>query len=459
MANSSLLPKIASGDSEQIELKATPDLGDIGRSVCGFLNTNGGTLIVGVGPRGKVIGVESSGELTEKIQRHLLEKLSPRALWSIDAEELDRKAVIIIDVPQGTEPPYVYEDQIFVRVGKTTKNASGLQIAELIERRFTQAVRWERLPALGVDLGDLDAQEIALTAQEGERKRFYHFRDEKALDLILEELNLFRGGSILNSAVVLFGRNPARRFAQLRVRLARFSGEDEMEDSRVLELNAFRAIEQAESFLRQHVPIASALTDRVARADTPAYPWLALREALMNALVHRDYAAFDGGISISIYQNRIEFWNSGELPEGMTVQDLKEARISRLRNPDIAHVFWLRGFIEAFGTGATRILTQCAQAGLPEPEWRVGGGGVRLTLRSARADVSSPGELNQRQRAFLESARSGDRITVAEYSQRFAQDVSERQARNDLSQLSTWGYLRREGRGPSTGYVRTSRRL
>jgi ATP-dependent DNA helicase RecG len=243
------------------------------------------------------------------------------------------------------------------------------------------------------------------------------------------------------------------------MRLARFSGENEMEDSKVLEVHAFGAIEQAEDFIRRHVPIASTLTDRIARDDSPAYPWLAIREALMNAVVHRDYSAFDGGISISIYQDRIEIWSSGELPNGMTVQDLKEARISRLRNPDIAHVFWLRGFIEAFGTGAARILAQCAQAGLPEPEWRVGSGGVRLTLRSSRTASAAPAELNARQRAFLEAASSGSRITVAEYSQRFAQSVSQRQARNDLSQLATWGYLRREGKGPSTGYVRTSRRI
>lgn len=121
-------------------------------------------------------------------------------------------------------------------------------------------------------------------------------------------------------------------------------------------------------------------------------------------------------------------------------------------------MFWLRGFIEAFGTGAARIFAQCAQAGLPEPEWRVGGGGVRLTLRSVRSATVSPVELNLRQQAFLESVKPGDRVVLAEYSQRFAQDVSERQARNDLSQLVTWGYLRRDGKGPSTGYVRTSQR-
>src|SRR5262245_57744871 len=102
--SSSLLPKIAGGDSEQVELREAPELGEIGRYVCAFLNTKGGTLIVGIDSQGRVIGVESPLELSERVQRHLLEKLSPRALWSIDVEEIDRKSVIIIDAPQGTEP-------------------------------------------------------------------------------------------------------------------------------------------------------------------------------------------------------------------------------------------------------------------------------------------------------------------------------------------------------------------
>src|SRR5215210_6154851 len=358
MATRPFLSSLSEGDSEQVELKAAPKPEEIGRSVCAFLNTKGGTLLVGAGP-GKVIGVKSPARWVETLQRHLAEKLSPQALWSIDVEDHEGRSVIVIDVPQGAEPPYVYEDEIFVRAGASTQTASVRQITELIERRHAQAVRWERLPALGTDLQDLDEDEIRQTAQEGRTHRFHRFRDAESTEGILEDRNLSRGGSLLNSAVVLFGRIPTRRFSQLRVRLARFSGEHEMEDSRVLEQNAVSVIGQVESFLRQHVAISSALTDSVRRADKPAYPWLALREALMNAIVHRDYAAFDGGISISIYSDRIEFWSSGELPDGMTVRDLKEERISRLRNPDIAHVFWLRGFIEAFGTGATRIMTEC----------------------------------------------------------------------------------------------------
>src|SRR4051812_23304037 len=377
---------IAGGESEQVELiAAATALQPIGKAVCGFLNARGGTLVLGVDDRGKVMGVAGSVERSQEIQSHLMEKVSPKALWSVSTEDLDGKALIVIDVPQGTATPYIYDDTIYVRLGTAVRKASGAEITELIERRHTQPIRWERLPALGLEVTDLDTEEILRTAEEGARTRGYRFHDVRSASAVLEDLNLCRGGIPLNSAVVLFGKNPARHYAQLRVRLARFKGEREVsfQNSRVLEGNAFFLVDQIESFFRQHVEIASELPKTgVRRADAPAYPFPALREAMMNALVHRDYSAFDGGISISIYDDRIEIWNSGGLPEGMTLRELKEERVSRPRNPDIVHVFWLRELIERYGIGTGLIIEECRRAGLPEPEWKLGGSGVTLTIRS-----------------------------------------------------------------------------
>jgi ATP-dependent DNA helicase RecG len=389
--------------------------------------------------------------------------VSPKALWSVSTETLGGKPVIAIDVPQGAEPPYVYDDSIYVRIGTAVKAASGAEITGLIERRHTQAVRWERLPALGFEMKDLDEEEILRTADEGLRRRGYRFRDTKSPAIVLEELNLCRNGAILNSAAVLFGRNPARRYAQLRVRLARLTGEQEIsfEDNRVLEGNAFDLVDEIETFLQRHNVVASELPKTgVRRTDVPTYPFPALREAMMNALAHRDYAAFDGGVSITIYDDRIEFWNSGKLPEGMTLKELKEERISRPPNPDIAHVFWLREFIEKYGIGAGRIIEECRRAGLPEPEWKVGGSGITLTIRSRqRAGVPVAGDLNSRQRVFLATVKPGEEVSVGDYSEQFAKDVSQRQARTDLAQMTAAGYLRRQGRGPSTNYVRTDKEI
>jgi ATP-dependent DNA helicase RecG len=463
MPSSPLQQILASGESEQVAfVGAATELALIGKLVCAFLNSRGGTLVAGVDERGVALGGDASG--VQKIQQHLLDKISPKAFWSVSLEDVGGSLAIAVEVPQGTEPPYVYADKIYVRRDSVVKAASGGEITALIEKRHTQSIRWERMPALGFEMADLDEEQILRTADEGLRRRGYRFSDVKSPAVILEELSLSRGGTILNSAVVLFGKNPARRYAQLRVRLARLGGEREASflDSRVLEGNALVLVEEIESFLARHIAIASELPKTgVRRSDVPEYPFPALREAMMNALVHRDYAAFDGGVAISVYDDRIEIWSSGGLPEGMTLKELKEERISRPRNPDIAHVFWLRELIERYGIGAGLILEECALAGLPEPEWKLGGSGITLTIRSRRPTGTlvrgALGDLNIRQQDFLGAVKSGDRISVGQYSEKFAAAVSQRQARTDLAQMTAAGWLQRQGRGPSTVYVRTDR--
>lgn len=451
---------ILEGESEQVAFGLDADLETIGKAVCAFLNTSGGALILGVESRGTIVGVPAAGEQRTRIQEHLVGKISPKTLWSIGIEELDGDEVIVVDVPQGAEGPYLYGDRIFVRKTAKVRSASASDITALIQKRFAQAVRWEHLPALGFTMSDLDEKEILQTAEEGSTRRLYPFRDSRSSLAILEDLNFFRNGSILNGALALFGRDPGRRHPQLRVRLARFDEAGKLEDSRLLEGNVFVLIEQIQTFLRQHIPVSSEFPEgSLQRSDTPAYPWRALREAMMNALAHREYGAFDGGVFISVHEDRIEIWNSGSLPEGMTVRDLKEERISRLRNPGIAHVLWLRGLIEGFGTGSGLILMECARAELPEPEWKSGAGGFSLTIRSARPEEAFVrADLNSRQQALLRELQPGARIDPGEYSKRFAATISDRQARTDLSRLMDAGYLQREGKGRSTSYLRTLRR-
>jgi ATP-dependent DNA helicase RecG len=380
----------------------------------------------------------------------------------VNVRELDGKEILVIDVPQGLESPYVYGHGIFVREGSQSVPADSTAINRLINQRGTEDVRWERLPALGAEVSDLDIEEIQQTANEAIKNRLYTFSNDNDPFGILEQLGLASGGLIRNSAVVLFGKRPERRFPQVRIKAARFKGNsvlDQFTDNRTFEGHAFTLVQKLESFLRTHISIASELPSQgTRRSDKPAYPWPALREALLNAIVHRDYAAFDGGVSVAIYDDRIEFWNAGQLPEGMTVEDLKGLHPSRPHNPDIANVFFLRSYIERWGIGTRQIVIRCQEAGLPEPEWQqADGGGVRLTIRlkPAEREIS----LNPRQTRLLRSLKPGDRVVPGEYFASVKKEVKERRARLDLAELSEAGYLMREGQGPSTVYVRTERPL
>jgi ATP-dependent DNA helicase RecG len=137
----------------------------------------------------------------------------------------------------------------------------------------------------------------------------------------------------------------------------------------------------------------------------------------------------------------------------MTVDDLKSSHHSRPHNPGIAHVFFLRGFVERIGSGSIRMVEECRRAGLPDPQWREDSGGVSVTFR--RGLVSS--DLNERQRTLVQALQPHETINSAEYREKF--EVSERQARSDLSGMVEHGYLRRIGAGRATQYERTAKEI
>jgi ATP-dependent DNA helicase RecG len=463
--NSVLSQLLAGGESEQVEFVAGVGKdAHVEEAACAFLNARGGIIVAGVGKGGKVQGVDGATAKAKTLRQRLGESISPPASLSVSVDELDGKDVIVIDVPQGLEKPYVCNGRIMTRRGTSVASATADEMSALIGQRVLAEGRWERLPALGVDDADFDTALILKVAQAIREGRGFEIENTKKVSKILDRLGLVQNGQYTNAAVVLFAKNPADLYPQTRVRAAKFRGDDRTEfaDNRVFEGNLFTLVESVVMFVAEHTPITATIApDQLRREDRPAYPRPAVREAVVNALVHRDYAAFDGGVSVAVFDDRIEVWNSGRLPSEMTVEDLRTAHPSRPINPDIAQVCFLYGLMERWGIGTQKIIRACVEAGLPEPEWKVGGGGVTLTMRLSEATrtVSAASHLNLRQIAAVQKVRPGEQVKVPDYLKLVAGEVRERQARTDLTELTEAGYFQRVGAGPGTVYVRTKKAM
>jgi ATP-dependent DNA helicase RecG len=183
---------------------------------------------------------------------------------------------------------------------------------------------------------------------------------------------------------VLFGRKFMPFYPQCTVRMARFKGTDKSEflDHRQLHGHAFQILDEAMHFILRNIPISGHFEPgKLERQDVPLYPPLALREALVNALCHRDYTIAGGAIYVAIFDDRLEIASSGLLPPGITVADLKKEHRSLLRNPFIAGVFYRRGLIEQWGRGTQKIVNWCVAAGQPEPEFEEQVGDVVVRFR------------------------------------------------------------------------------
>ncbi len=409
----------------------------IAKTVCAFLNTRGGTVFCGVNVHGEVVGIEGAPDTIHSLHAYLLDSITPKALFTVNVDDEDGTSVLSIEVPEGKDRPYVVAGSVYVREGGRTRMADAVRLRDMVQFQAVAAERWERRPSMAMEENDLDFDEVQRTAQQAKVSGRFVFAADGDAIAILHALAVYTTKGFTQAADVLFAKNPALRHPQTRVRVTRFASDKEGDaylDDRLLQGPLVKVFEQAFDMLSQHVHWeATFQPGALRRTDLPEYPFEALREGLVNAFAHRDYSGFSGGVAVGVYSDRIEIWNSGHFPEGLKPGDLNKNHPSLPTNPDIAHVFHLRGLMERIGRGGQLIINACRDHGLPPPRWADRPTGVTLTIFGRRGRPAALWAANPRQQAMLLQIGCGDLIRPGDYHQRFASEVSDRQARRDPS--------------------------
>jgi ATP-dependent DNA helicase RecG len=377
------------GESDRVEFKKTTGQRSEGvRTACAMLNGLGGFVLFGVTPAGKIAGQILSTTTLEDVHNEL-RRIEPPAFPDVETVALsDGNSVIVLRVPGGGGP-YTCEGRPYLRNGPTTMVMPQPVYERKLLERMHASHRWENRTAEGVSLEHLDATEITRTVDEAIRRgRMGEPGTRNPRDLLLG-LGLIHEGRLLNAAVALFGQADKMlpNYPQCLLRMARFRGLDKTEflDNRLEYGNAFDLLIRGQRFLRDHLPIAGRIVPNLfERVDDPLYPPEALREAIANALCHRDYAAGGGSVSIALYDDRLEIGSIGPLPFGQTPADLFKPHPSRPWNPIIAKVFHRRGIIDQWGRGTLKMVELTRQAGLSPPEIESGVGEVIVRFRPTK---------------------------------------------------------------------------
>ncbi len=462
MIPESVKVQIEEGESLHTEFKRdVADLGAIAKTVCAFLNSKGGSVFCGVDDAGVIVGLPDADQQLRRVHDHLLKFITPPPLLSVNVDGEDGKRALTVEVPEGKDRPYVLQGSVYVRRGSSTVPADAQTLRDMVQAKATAPERWERRPSMAMDADDLDRSEVNAMVVEASQSGRFTFESPDKPSSVLRSLGMYLAQGYTQGADVLFARNPEQRHPQTRVRLTRFNeGKvgDTFVDDRQFQGPLVRVFEQLFDLISVHVRRESKFqTGQARREDRPAYPLDAIREGLINALAHRDYSGFSGGVSVGIYDHRIEIWNSGRLPDGMKPGDLRRNHPSLPTNPDIAQVLYVRGLMERIGRGTQKIIQACNDLGLRPPKWEDAPTGVTLTLFGPMSAEDAKATLNSRQQAMVDNLAPGERLRPMEYRERFASDVSERQARRDLEKLEQQGFLVREGEGAGTVYVRINR--
>jgi len=387
---------IAGGESEQLEFKrSTGQLRSGCDTLCAFLNGQGGTVLFGVKDDGRIVGQQCSDasrrELAEALRR--IEPAAQATIEEVALPDHPEHRVIAVRVPPGQGlRPFFHDGRAYQRIASSTGRMPQPVLEGLLLERGHPIQRWETQKAAGITAADLDQEEILRTLRVGVqagRLPEAALADQAGA---LERLQLLRDGELTLAAQVLFGAGKAV-LPQCQLRLARFRGTDKREflDQRQLNGHAFLLLEEAILFCQRHLSTAARIPrDRLEREEQLAIPLPALREALVNALCHRDYGQQGAAISLAIFDDRLELWNEGGLPFGLEPEALKVEHASRPRNLLIADVFFRRGLIERWGRGTQVIVEECQRAGCPEPNYSLKGGCFVVTFPVGAEPESRP---------------------------------------------------------------------
>ena len=261
----------------------------------------------------------------------------------------------------------------------------------------------------GVGLSELDGRTLAEFRRRGiaSDRLPPEALNESDGDLI-EMLHLREGEYLRRVAILLFHPDPARFFAGAFVKIGYFRRETDLAYQDVIEGNLFVQVDRTVDLLRTKYSRAEISYDGIYRRETPPAPGEAVREAVLNAVAHRDYGN-PAPIQIRVYDDRIALWNPGALPPDWTLDKLMGTHASAPRNPGIANTFFRAGMVEAWGRGIGDIVRACRTAGTVEPRWEVEPGGLRLEFVFTRA-----GDGPRSRGVSHETARDGRRQPESE---------------------------------------------
>ncbi|MBP6411684.1 MAG: putative DNA binding domain-containing protein [Pseudarcicella sp.] len=418
--------------------------------ICGFANANGGSIFIGKDDNGNVVGVTDAKRLLEEIPNKV------RAVLGILADvnlHTTAQGDIIEIIVEGYPYPVNYKGQYHYRSGSTKQELKGTALDKFLLQK--KGKRWDGVPVPKVSVKDLKQDSF-----EFFRKRAFKSQriEEDILtdtnELLIENLQLKENEFLKRAAILLFHSNPENFVTGAYIKIGYFETDDDLKFQNEIHGNLFEQIEKAMDLLFTKYIKAAISYEGINRVETYEYPRDAVREALLNAIAHKDYS---GGvpIQISVYSDKIIIWNEGHLPENWTVKNLLEKHASRPYNPDIANTLFRSGYIESWGRGTIKIIRECKQAGIPEPIFSYDSSDISVEFRKDIYNEKHLKTLNlsDRQVKAILFVREKGKITNSDYQ--ILNDVSKATATRDLTELTeTHKILKRTGDiGVGTNYV------
>lgn len=334
--------------------------------ICGFANATGGKMYIGIDDKGNLKGISDAKKLSEDLPNKVKDILG--ILVDVNIQSDGGKDYLEI-VTDAYPYPVNYKGSYYYRSGATNQELKGSALDKFLLRK--QGLKWDGTPEPYTKLKDLSDNAFNLFKERAsETERFAKNIQDDSNEDILEKLNLIApDGNLKKAAVLLFHPKPDKLFTGTSSKIGFFRSDDDLAFQDEVKGSLMEQAEKVIDLLLTKYLKAQITYDGLQRKESFPVPPAALREAVLNAIVHKDYAS-GIPIQISVYDNQLIIWNEGELPEDWTVAKLKIKHPSRPYNPDIANAFFRSGLIESWGRGTIKILNEAKAAKTPAPVFR-----------------------------------------------------------------------------------------
>ena len=341
--------------------------------ICGFANADGGKIYIGRNDKGDIVGVKNYKKLLEYIPNKIHNMLGIVA--DVCLKRKGKAHFIEIIVPPYSVP-ISYKGRYYYRTGSIKRELTGNSLNEFLLRKTGKT--WDEVIEPRAKFSDIDKRSVKKFLESAARAKRFPVDKKMSIKELFSKLKLTENGKLRRAALVLFAKDPRDFFPTMYMQIGRFrDSKINLLFQEVVEGNLMKSLEEALTVLDRKFLISPVVFEGIYRREKWQYPLPALREILLNILVHRNYMG--AHTQIAVYDDRISFWNDGGLPAGWTIKDILKKHDSRPRNPIIANACFLGGYIDAWGRGIEKIIEACRQENLPDPEFD-DSDGFRVTL-------------------------------------------------------------------------------
>ena len=457
METADLKQRITQGENATAEFKENFDR-EVIETAAAFANTNGGVILIGVSDKREINGITIGKETLRDVSNRISQATEPRVIVEVESVAVEGQSVLLVHIAETSIKPISVRGRCYKRVGNSNRVMSPQEIAQMHLNTVGQS--WDQLLVTSAGIDDIADKKVEWYLTRRETTRNVAKPQDMSLTALLRNIDgLSDEETPTHAGILFFGKYPQRFFQNAQLRVVRFKGTsvthpviDRLDCSGAL----WEMVNAAEEFIRKNIRLLSLRTSKsFQRDDKFEYPLEALREAIINALIHRNYQKHSD-VRVFIFDNRVEIINPGTFPEGVS----PDAPVHEPVNPILSQFMYDVGFIERYGSGIKMMHRLCREWGNKEPRYE-------LHLLETKVIFDSPiqestfieiddisEQLNERQKNALFHIQRHGQIATKEYVE--INHVSRRVAYEELRDMTDKGFLSMIGKGRGTKYVQVS---